>query len=66
MKTKATGLVGENTLWDGPLSQSTRPHKKGSSSGSNGMKLKLMSPCGCIGSCSCGTSGSPITQRAKG
>ena len=27
------GIVGENTLWDGPLSQADRPHGKGSSSG---------------------------------
>ena len=27
------GIVGENTLWDGPLSQEGRPHGKGSSSG---------------------------------
>ena len=47
------GIVGENTLWDGPLSQEGRPHGKGSSSGSKGMKLKLMQPCGCIGDCGC-------------
>lgn len=64
MKQKAVGQVGENTLWDGPLSQASRPHAKGSSSGSKGMKLKLMQPCGCIGDCSCSLS-APITSRAK-
>ena len=29
----AGGVVGENTIWDGPLSQLGRPHGKGSSSG---------------------------------
>tara|TARA_R110000764_G_scaffold207317_1_gene292907 strand:+ start:787 stop:954 length:168 start_codon:yes stop_codon:yes gene_type:complete len=52
------GIVGENTLWDGPLSQENRPHGKGSSSGKNGMKLKLDVPCTC-------GAGTPITQRAK-
>ena len=51
METK-NGIVGENTLWD-------RPHSKGSSSGSKGMKLKL-ADCGCDGL------KAPITQRAKG
>ena len=60
------GIVGENTLWDGPLSQEGRPHGKGSSSGSKGMKLKLMQPCGCIGDCGCAGLQGPITQRAKG
>tara|TARA_R110002153_G_scaffold219706_1_gene372199 strand:- start:303 stop:479 length:177 start_codon:yes stop_codon:yes gene_type:complete len=58
METK-NGIVGENTLWDGPLSQDGRPHSKGSSSGSKGMKLKL-ADCGCDGL------KAPITQRAKG
>jgi len=35
------GAVGQNTIWDGPLSQLGRPHGKGSSSGIDGMKLKL-------------------------
>lgn len=64
-KQKAVGLVGENSLWDGPLSQANRPHGKGSSSGSKGMKLKLMQPCGCIGNCACDLS-APITARVKG
>ena len=58
------GIVGENAIWDGPLSQVSRPHGKGSSSGAKGMKLKLMQPCGCIGDCACNLS-APITSRAK-
>lgn len=57
------GTVGENTLWDGPLSQENRPHGQGSSSGKNGMKLKLKQPCGCTGGCGCGAI--PITTKAK-
>jgi hypothetical protein len=52
----AGGVVGENTIWDGPLSQVGRPHGKGSSSGINGMKLKLDSV---------NYSAGPITQKAK-
>lgn len=61
----AGGVVGENTLWDGPLSQDNRPHGKGSSSGITGMKLKLMQPCGCAGNCGCGEPDLPITAKAK-
>ena len=57
--TNAGGVVGENTIWDGPLSQVGRPHGKGSSSGSKGMKLKLAD-------CGCNSLKGPITQRAKG
>jgi hypothetical protein len=35
------GNVGQNVIWDGPLSQEGRNHGKGSSSGITGMKLKL-------------------------
>lgn len=59
MKQKAQGQVGENTLWDGPLSQEGRPHGQGSSSGSKGMKLKLAD-------CGCDSLKGPITSRAKG
>tara|TARA_R110000796_G_scaffold57413_1_gene132467 strand:- start:1051 stop:1251 length:201 start_codon:yes stop_codon:yes gene_type:complete len=55
----AGGVVGENTIWDGPLSQLGRPHGKGSSSGSKGMKLKLAD-------CGCDSLKGPITQIAKG
>jgi hypothetical protein len=52
---KAAG-VGGQTLLDGPLDLVSFPKQKGSSSGKNGMKLKLMYP---------EYNGSPITQRAK-
>lgn len=52
------GTIGENTLWDGPLSQEGRPHAKGSSSGKNPMKLKLAD-------CGCDSLKAPITKRAK-
>ena len=56
-KNNSVGIVGENTVWDGPLDQAGRPHALGRSSGSNGMKLKL----GAVP-----YAGSmPITQRAK-
>ena len=38
---KRGGIVGENAIWDGPLSQIGRPHGEGRSSGIYGMKLKL-------------------------
>ena len=56
MKDSKNGIVGENTLWDGPLGQDGRPHGKGSSSGKNGMKLKLEQPIYKAG---------PITKIAK-
>ena len=39
---KRGGIVGENAIWDGPLSQVGRPHASGSSSGINGMHLKSL------------------------
>lgn len=50
------GIVGENAIWDGPLSQIGRPHGKGSSSGITGMKLKMDQPIRRAG---------PITRTAK-
>jgi hypothetical protein len=50
------GTVGENTIWDGPLSQAGRPHGKGSSSGITGMKLNMDQPAYKAG---------PVTQLAK-
>jgi hypothetical protein len=48
--------VGGNAIWDGPLSQESRPHMQGSSSGKNGMEiLKYPTP----------YKDSPITQCAK-
>jgi len=58
-RSSAGGVVGENTIWDGPLSQLGRPHGKGSSSGAKGMKLKLAD-------CGCDSIKGPITQIAKG
>ncbi len=52
----AGGVVGENTIWDGPLSQVGRPHGAGSSSGAKGMRLKLDGV---------PYSEGPITQKAK-
>ena len=55
-QTKASGVVGENTIWDGPLSQVGRLHGEGSSSGIYGMKLKVDGV---------PYSAGPITQKAK-
>ena len=33
------GVVGENSIWDGPLDQAGRPHGDGSSSGITGMQI---------------------------
>mgnify|MGYP003126291193 FL=1 len=54
---KRGGIVGENAIWDGPLSQIGRPHASGSSSGINGMRLKH------AGVPYSGMA--PITQKAK-
>ena len=59
VSSSAGGVVGENTIWDGPLSQLGRPHGKGSSSGAKGMKLKLAD-------CGYDSIKGPITQTAKG
>lgn len=48
--------VGGNILLDGPLELNDFPKEKGSSSGKNGMKLKLMHP---------KYNPQPITNRAK-
>ena len=56
-KRNSVGIVGETSIWDGPLDQNGRPHSPGRSSGSQGMKLKLAAvPYG---------GSMPITQRAK-
>jgi hypothetical protein len=58
VKMEKPGVSGLNHLWDGPLDTSAYPKGKGSSSGKNGMKLKL----------DCGRGSfipEPITQRAK-
>ena len=58
VKMEKPGVSGLNHLWDGPLDMSAYPIGLGSSSGKNGMKLKL--DCGCGGAPL-----EPITQRAK-
>jgi hypothetical protein len=58
-KVEKPGVSGLNHLWDGPLDKSGYPKGQGSSSGKNGMKLK-MADCGCDS-----YSPTPITQRAK-
>ena len=51
------GVVGENSIWDGPLDQTGRPHGVGSSSGITGMQVSKY-PCMC-------EPGVPITLKAK-
>ena len=58
-KSQIKGQVGENAIWDGPLSKAGFPMGKGSSSGANGMEISKAS-------CGCGSYKLPITQRAKG
>ena len=58
-KSQIKGQVGENAVWDGPLSKVGFPMGKGSSSGANGMEISKAS-------CGCGSYKLPITQRAKG
>lgn len=53
---KASGL-GANALWDGPLNTTGYPKGKGSSSGKNGIKLRLDDPIYKPG---------PITMKAQG
>ena len=57
-KRNSVGIVGETSIWDGPLNQAGRPHAMGSSSGAHGMKLKLD---GVPAEACC----QPITQVAK-
>jgi|TARA_R110002020_G_scaffold66433_1_gene174623 hypothetical protein len=54
---KLDGQVGENAVWDGPLSKVGFPMGKGSSSGIKGMQVSKYP---------CSYSPQPITQRAKG
>lgn len=58
MKMARDKVSGLNHLWDGPFDTTGYPKGQGSSSGKNGMKLKM--DCGCGGSPL-----EPITQRAK-
>ena len=50
------GKVGITHIEDGPLDQSTRPHKKGSSRGSDPMEVSKYP---------CTSKSGPITQRAR-
>jgi hypothetical protein len=56
LKVERPKVSGLNHLWDGPLDTSGYPKGKGSSSGKNGMVLKLDRP---------EYKSGPITQRAK-
>jgi hypothetical protein len=56
LKVDLAGQVGENAIWDGPLSKEGFPMGKGSSSGKDGLEVSKYP-------CECGTG--PITQRAK-
>lgn len=58
MKVERPKVSGLNHLWDGPLDTDGYPKGQGSSSGKNGMKLKMDCPCEA-------TALGPITQRAK-
>ena len=59
LKVELAGQVGENAVWDGPLSKEGFPMGKGSSSGITGMQVKKY-PCKSY------SLQGPITQRAKG
>jgi len=54
---KLDGQIGENAIWDGPLSKAGFPMGVGSSSGITGMEVSKY-PCVCA-------PGVPITLRAK-
>jgi hypothetical protein len=58
VKMEKPGVSGLNHLWDGPLDMSAYPKGLGSSSGKNGIKLKM--DCGCTNNPI-----EPITQKAK-
>ena len=54
---KLEGQIGENAIWDGPLSKEGFPMGEGSSSGITGMQVKKYP---------CKYQAGPITMRAKG
>ena len=58
LKVDLAGQVGENAIWDGPLSKEGFPMGKGSSSGSQGMEVSKAD-------CGCDSVKGPITSRAK-
>ena len=53
---KLKGQVGENAIWDGPLSKEGFPMGKGSSSGAEGMEVSKYPTA---------HTSAPITQKAK-
>ena len=53
---KLEGQIGENAIWDGPLSKVGFPMGEGSSSGITGMQVSKYP---------CDYKGGPITQLAK-
>ena len=55
-KAQLKGQVGENAVWDGPLSKEGFPMGVGSSSGITGMQVSKYP---------CDYKGGPITQLAK-
>ena len=56
LKVDLAGQVGENAIWDGPLSKEGFPMGKGSSSGKDGLEVSKYP---------CDSKAGPITQRAK-
>ena len=56
LKADLAGQVGENAVWDGPLSKEGFPMGKGSSSGKNGLEVSKYP---------CDYDATPITQKAK-
>ena len=57
LKAELAGQIGENAVWDGPLSKEGFPMGLGSSSGITGLEVSKY-PCKCA-------PGVPITQKAK-
>ena len=57
LKAELAGQIGENAVWDGPLSKEVFPMDVGSSSGITGLEVSKY-PCKCA-------PGVPITQKAK-
>ena len=57
LRVELAGQVGENAVWDGPLSKEGFPMGKGSSLGAKGLEVSKY-PCAC-------EPGVPITRRAK-
>ena len=56
LKVDLAGQVGENAIWDGPLSKEGFPMGKGSSSGKDGLEVSKYP---------CDYKAGPITQLAK-